>query len=492
MVDAGPEIGGRFRLTYVIGSGSTGTVWAAEDVVSGEAAAIKILHAHLCSSATARRRVKREAALAQVLQHPNCVRVRSRGATADGRHYLIMERLTGRTLASLLREEGPLPAMRAIRIVAQILDAMVAAHRVGLIHRDLKPSNVMVIAERDLVKVCDFGLATLIDPHRDGHRSMSDSLISLGGEICGTPEYMAPEQACGELLDARTDLYSVAVILFHAVVGELPFKGDSPLAIVSQHLSAPRPRPSALRPRLEISPALDGLILRGMARDRRERPSSAEVFRADLLQVERDYALDAALPGRTSFLGDLPTLSATTRHRLSSVRTWSRPILMSSVAACILIFAVHLRLDRRARLNGARPLTPTTAAGVPNTFIRAPLPAQPVLPSPRTRLSARRSRPHTQPESVSSPAFASRDPGAAIENAEELLARGEIVAACRLGDFTVQRAPRLPSARAFLGRCYMRLGRLAEARASYREYLALQPSAADAPFVHAILGTDQP
>src|SRR5262249_5519900 len=116
------------------------------------------------------------------------------------------------------------------------------------------------------------------------------SLSTQDGDICGTPEYIAPEQARGEPLDRRADLYSIAVILYHAVVGRPPFSGGSPLATVSLHLSPPPPPPGEVRPDLAISPPLERLLLRGLAKDRADRPSSAEVFRADLLQIDRDYA----------------------------------------------------------------------------------------------------------------------------------------------------------------------------------------------------------
>jgi eukaryotic-like serine/threonine-protein kinase len=503
VVDVGLELAGRYQLGNVIGSGSTGTVWEGKDLVSGETVAVKILHPVLCSSPLARRRFSREAAIARALQHPNCMRMESHGITDDGRAYLIMERLTGQTLASLLRERGPLPSLRAIRIVAQILDAMVAAHRIGLIHRDLKPGNVMVTdsgadaAGTDLVKVCDFGLATLVDPHRARILQDSDSMISMRGEICGTPEYMAPEQALGEPLDARSDLYAIAVILFQAVVGDLPYKGSSPLAVVTQHLTAPRPRASAVRPDRRISPALDSLILRGMAKDRRERPSSAEVFRADLLQIERDYSAGTA--GEVN--ENLPLLEPATLPSASapgrpSARRRTAMILVAGLSIGIAVLrsrtSSHDVAAPKVRssppsIAQANAVGRSAANATPNvTVAHLLLPERPS--SPRRRVRRHANRP-VAPRAIVPTAIA---PGALIEDAEDLLARGDIGRACGLGELAAQQAPDLAAARAFLGRCYMRLGRLAEARANYRRYLTLLPSAPDAPFVRAIIGDHQP
>ena len=277
---------GRYELQNELGRGATGVVWEAVDRVSSEMVAVKILHRHLLSSVRARRRFVREARSAGVLKHPHSVAVMGHGCGPDGDAYLVMERLLGVTLATLLKNNSEFSQLRAIRIVAQILEAVSAAHRVSILHRDLKPNNVMLIehdGDPDFVKVCDFGLAKEFDG------AQASSLLTDHGEVCGTPAYMAPEQARGEPLDARADVYAVGVMLFQAVVGRLPFQASSPFALASMHLSAPPPRPSDLRPDIAFFPPLESLILRALSKNKAERPSSAEVFRADLLQIERDY-----------------------------------------------------------------------------------------------------------------------------------------------------------------------------------------------------------
>ena len=236
---------GRYELQKELGRGTTGVVWEAVDRVASEIVAVKILHRHLLSSVRARKRFVREARSAGVLKHPHSVAVKGHGCGPDGDAYLVMERLLGVTLATLLRASSEVPQLRAIRIVAQVLDAVSAAHRVNILHRDLKPNNVMLIdhdGDPDFVKVCDFGLA------KEFEGAHASSLLTGHGEVCGTPAYMAPEQARGEPLDARADIYAVGVMLFQAVVGRLPFQASSAIrprehAPVRAASAAGRPAP---------------------------------------------------------------------------------------------------------------------------------------------------------------------------------------------------------------------------------------------------------
>jgi serine/threonine-protein kinase len=317
-----PLLDQNYELITELGRGATGTVWEARSRATSEIVAIKILHSHLLESATARKRFQREVESASNLHHPHCIEVLGHGQTADNTSFLVMERLYGTTLESLLENSGPLRQERAIKIAAQILDAIGAAHRLGIVHRDLKPCNVMLIdrdSDSDFVKVCDFGLAKAIEADADSSSSAAGvvqnyiSSTTRPGEICGTPAYMAPEQACGEPIDARADLYAVGVMLFRAIVGQLPFSGRSILALLSMHLTVLPPNPSKLRPDLGIFPPLENLILRALAKDRAERPSSAEVFRADLLQIQRDlrkrgqrWATVSQLSFAASYNGTLP------------------------------------------------------------------------------------------------------------------------------------------------------------------------------------------
>lgn len=479
---------GRYQLSETLGSGSTGTVWQALDLERGETVALKIIDAAVLRSPSTLKRFTREVESTRRLRHPHCVEVRAYGRAPDGSGYLVMERLVGTTLAARLRSTSPLPQMRAVQIMAQVLDAVGAAHQLQIVHRDLKPSNVMLIerdGDPDFVKVCDFGLAKAIEPESDDPLHDGGVSLDLGsitteqGAICGTPEYMAPEQARGEAIDARADLYAVAVMLYQAVTGQLPFSGRSPLAVVSQHLSSKPPRPSELRPDLELFPPLENLILRALAKDKAERPSSAHVFRADLLQIARDHARRTtrargfAARSRTS---DAATLPSGTRSTTRSRRLVVGSALCGALAASALIAALS------SPGTSPKPLARSTLAAIrpPALVVQRTAPsatpivehAAPTAPAPR------RTRPKPQP----SP----------LERAGEHLARGELAEACALARREAARRPDVAETWKFLGRCEMRLGDRARAVTAYRRYLALAPSAPDAVFVTEIVNGAEP
>src|SRR5262249_6922357 len=156
------------------------------------------------------------------------------GQDSDGLLYIAMELLTGRDLAQVIRDDFPLPLPRVVRVMTQVLSALDEAHAQGIVHRDLKPSNIMLIerrGEKDFVKVCDFGIAKATDGNSDEDRAQ---MLTIQGLVCGTPEYMSPEQARAESLDGRADLYSAAVILYQLLTGDIPFRADSPMGIVSR------------------------------------------------------------------------------------------------------------------------------------------------------------------------------------------------------------------------------------------------------------------
>jgi serine/threonine-protein kinase len=533
---AGPGfiVAGRYRLSLELGRGSTGVVWDARDLTTDEPVALKVLHTALLASPAARIRFQREMAIAGALEHPHSVRVKSHGQTAEGNEYLVMERLDGQTLRALLASTGPLPQIRAIRIIAQILDAVAAAHRDNIIHRDLKPGNVILLetaGEPDFVKVCDFGLAKVFTPdaaedeNEQAHQAFT-SMATGQGDLCGTPDYMAPEQARGEVLDGRADLYSVAVMLFQAVVGKLPFQGKTPLAVLSQHLATPPTRPGVLRPDLGIATALENLILRGLAKDRRERPSSAEVFRAELLQIERDLLREARRQARRS---GAATESATLPA--APARSPSRPgkagiVVLAAVLGAVVFVGGAWILSRKPEspvlpaapvqreafvpteksdlrvpvptvsnpsVPGAASVAVSVAAPVaalrPVIKRQAPAarPSLPVVAPPPAVLNAPAADRQSPIETVPIQPQTTAGPAASIQRAEDLLAGGQGTEACALGETIAAAHPGLEAVHGFLGRCYMRIGQRAKARASYRRYLELAPDAQDARFVRAIV-----
>ncbi|HEY8923065.1 MAG TPA: serine/threonine-protein kinase, partial [Polyangia bacterium] len=306
----GRVIAGNFRLDRLIGSGATGNVYQAEQLSLGKAVAVKILHPQLMADDKLVRRFQREAKSASRLNHPNSVQIIESGQDPSGTLFIAMELLSGRDLAEVIREEFPLPVPRIVHIMSQVFSALDEAHAQGIIHRDLKPSNIMLIERRDepdFVKVCDYGIAKAAND--DSGLGSETQMLTVQGLVCGTPEYMSPEQARGEGLDGRTDLYSAAVILYQMTTGDVPFRAATPIGIVSRHLSEAPATPSSRRADAQVPPELDDLILRGLAKSRDLRPATAAIFREELERV----ALEGRPLGRRNrqSFADAMTLPAT-------------------------------------------------------------------------------------------------------------------------------------------------------------------------------------
>jgi serine/threonine protein kinase len=312
----GRVIAGNFRIGSLIGSGAMGNVYKAEQLSLGKAVAVKVLHPHLMGDDKLVGRFKREAKSASRLNHPNSIQIIDSGEEADGTLYIAMELLNGRDLAQVIREDFPLPLPRVVRILSQVLSALEEAHAEGVIHRDLKPSNIMLISrrdEKDFVKVCDFGIAkaTLSDGKED-----RSAMLTIQGLVCGTPEYMAPEQARGEPLDGRADLYSAAVILYQMVTGDIPFRADTPMAIVSRHLVEPPIPPGRRRPDLRLPKIVDDVVMRGLEKEREMRYPTAAAFR-EILEGVLGATSGPATPLPPSFRASSPTVRDLSGHGMA-------------------------------------------------------------------------------------------------------------------------------------------------------------------------------
>src|SRR5438876_2063911 len=272
----GTVFDGRYRIVRKLGTGGMADVYLAEDQELGRRVAIKILNDRHAADDSFVERFRREAKNAAGLSHPNIVSVYDRG-TAEGTYYIAMEYLDGRSLKELIVSRGPAPVKTSVEYARQILAAVGFAHRHGIVHRDIKPHNVLVGPEGRL-KVTDFGIA------RSGASQMTEV-----GSIIGTAQYLSPEQARGAPVDQTSDLYSVGVVLYEMLTGQVPFTGDTPLEIAMKHLSEiPRP-PSELRP--EVPHDLDSVVLRALAKDPSERYQSAEEMDADLARVAKGLSV---------------------------------------------------------------------------------------------------------------------------------------------------------------------------------------------------------
>ncbi|AKH83544.1 serine/threonine protein kinase [Streptomyces sp. CNQ-509] len=273
--------GGRYRLLDLLGTGGMASVHLAHDTVLDRQVAVKTLHTELGREDSFRERFRREAQAVARLSHQNVVSVFDTGEdrfAGDGGGpvpYIVMEYVEGRPLRSVLDEDvaqfGAMPTEKALRIVSDVLAALDASHEMGLVHRDIKPGNVMM-TRREQVKVMDFGIARAV---QSGVTSMTQT-----GMVVGTPQYLSPEQALGRGVDARSDLYSVGVMLFELLTGRLPFDADSPLAIAYAHVQEPPPAPSSIN--MTVPPVVDALVARALAKNPDERFRSAEEMREEV------------------------------------------------------------------------------------------------------------------------------------------------------------------------------------------------------------------
>jgi serine/threonine-protein kinase len=263
-----------------------GKVYRARQLALDKPVVLKVLRQSLLSDERTVARFQREAKAASRLNHPNSISILDFGQSEEGSLFIAMEYVSGKDLHQILSKEWPLPESRIVRIVSQVLSALSDAHGAGVIHRDLKPENIMVEQRRgdpDFVKVLDFGIAKIQDQAGD-----EGPALTRAGFVCGTPEYMSPEQARGAQLDARSDLYAVGVILYQLTAGLLPFESDSAVGFATKHLTEIPPPPSKRRPDARISPPMERLILRALSKDPNERPQTAEQFRAELFAVDRE------------------------------------------------------------------------------------------------------------------------------------------------------------------------------------------------------------
>jgi serine/threonine-protein kinase len=294
----GQTLGGRYRVTSLIGSGGMGAVYRAEHLQLQKTVALKVLNAEMAAHREAALRFEREAMVSARIQHPNVVNATDSGRLPDGSLYLVLEYVAGSSLRQLLDREQRLPTARALAIGAQIADALSAAHAGDVVHRDLKPGNVMLLShdgDPEFVKVLDFGLARVVGSDEVGEP------LTRSGSVFGTPEYMSPEQARGEVVDHRADLYALGVILYELLCGRPPFQAPELVAVLIKHIQEP---PPPLPPDIPASVAEYVLSLLDKAPAR--RPATAR-------QVAK--ALRRLAPPPPTFSTVPPRASATTLDR---------------------------------------------------------------------------------------------------------------------------------------------------------------------------------
>ena len=339
-------LAGRYELGAQIGHGGMSDVFLGTDTRLGRTVAIKLLRASLAEDPSFRARFRREAQDAAKMAHPTIVRIFDAGEeavrTPDGGErlvpFIVMEYVDGRLLRDIIAE-GAVSQTQAAKVVEQVLIALEYSHRAGVIHRDIKPGNIMV-TRTGQVKVMDFGIARAI--------SETATTIAETSKIVGTAQYFSPEQARGELVDARTDLYSTGVVLFELLTGRAPFSGDNPVTVAYQHINAEPPVPSSINP--AVSPALDLVVLKALAKDPGRRYQSAAEFRADLATAASGQLPVKHAPRPDEFaetlFGSRAAAAQVAARQLSadvddrSLRTQSGPPVMWIWAGIIALIAI--------------------------------------------------------------------------------------------------------------------------------------------------------
>ncbi|HKY37492.1 MAG TPA: serine/threonine-protein kinase [Polyangiaceae bacterium] len=271
-------LGGQFRVLEKIGTGGMGSVYKAEQPAMNRMVAIKILHPKLAGRKDLTSRFRREARAMSQLTHPNTVKVFMYGELEDdGSLYIVMEMLEGRNLNQTVRKEGPLAVERAIPILIQVCGALQEAHDLGIVHRDLKPENIFLSKQGgipDYPKVLDFGLAKVTEQQMQP----GSVILTQEGMVFGTPEFMSPEQAQGKTLDARSDIYSLAVILYEVLTGKLPFTARTPMEYIQKHVTDSIISLSDRVPDRKFSKGLDDVLAKALEKQPDRRFQTAGEF----------------------------------------------------------------------------------------------------------------------------------------------------------------------------------------------------------------------
>jgi eukaryotic-like serine/threonine-protein kinase len=270
---------GKYKIERLIGTGGMGNVYGGRHLHIGVPVAIKILHQHLIADDTSVERFRREARSALAVNHPNAMSVMDFGISANNRLlYLVMELIEGLSLYDLLEKEGALEILRAVNIMKQVCLAVGAAHTKKIVHRDLKPDNILIIdcgKPTETAKVIDFSIAKTFTEGTTEQMRLTSS-----GIVLGTPEYLSPEQAQGLNIDHRSDIYSLGVILYQMLVGQVPFTATTASTILMKHVETP---PKPLREiRSDIPPELEAVVLRTLAKHPNNRPQTTALFAEEI------------------------------------------------------------------------------------------------------------------------------------------------------------------------------------------------------------------
>jgi len=392
----GATLAGRYEIVRRIGEGGMGAVYEARHAVIGKRVAVKVLLEKFLTKSDFVARLLQEARLASSIGHENIVDVTDFGTTGDGRSFVVMEFLDGEALSQLVMREAPLPVERSLRIARQVASALGAAHAKGIYHRDVKPENVYLVrrGEADFVKVVDFGISKAVK--QGGNEEGAESYrLTHTGLLLGTPLYMSPEQARGdEDLDHRVDIWALGIMMYECLTGEVPFRANNYLGIISQVLTHTAAPPSRVRPELGIPDAVEAVVMRAMEKDRARRYAAMADLEHDL---ERLLAGDQNVGSPLVSEGN----GAAGGRAVAQPRRWH----LGLAAALALGIGVSLALSRPPSGDAKTPpppkiTKPTAAATPPAPGVPRPVGAPLVAPPPThagADRPARPASPHLRP-----------------------------------------------------------------------------------------------
>ncbi len=361
---AGKIIEGRYRVEGPLGEGGMGTVYRVRHVTLNRAFALKVLRRDLASDTELATRFMQEAKATAAIKHPSVVAINDFGELEDGIPYFVMELLDGETLATRLRARGPMVPRTAIRIARKIAEGLVASHQANVIHRDLKPENVFLVGAsagkepEDEIRIVDFGAAKII----------GGSKLTRPGIVFGTPYYMSPEQASGQTIDARADVYSLGVLLYEMITGNVPFEADTYMGVLTKHMFADPIKPSEkVRPGIQLG-MLEEIILKALAKDPADRYPSMNALALALDDAEekrRSNPPKAQLPARMTLpLGSMSAadrLQVSIRRREVEEAQRKRRLLGVAIVAAFGTLALGLGISAVVTSRSPAPASATTS-----------------------------------------------------------------------------------------------------------------------------------